>query len=170
MPAGMAGVTMHETFRSGAAGENGDGAFRCFMSGKTTKENFGILKEYEDFMRRSSGLHERLVDCGLNPEDARFVLPNAANTTIAMTANFREWRHVFELRCDARAQWEIRRLCTELLRVLAEKEPAVFGDLRDRFIRAENCDMTRNCWPTSNNRDRNERTEVGKHRSANHYC
>ena len=43
-------------------------------------------------------------------EDARFVLPNAAETKIVVTMNARELRHFFSLRCCRRAQWEINRL------------------------------------------------------------
>ena len=43
-------------------------------------------------------------------EDARFVLPNAAETKIVVTMNARELRHFFAVRCCRRAQWEINRL------------------------------------------------------------
>ena len=43
-------------------------------------------------------------------EDARFVLPNAAETKIVVTMNARELRHFFQVRCCNRAQWEIRDL------------------------------------------------------------
>jgi thymidylate synthase (FAD) len=45
-----------------------------------------------------------------------------------ITANFREWRHIIQLRGEPAAQWEIRRLAVEVLRILQEKAPATFGD------------------------------------------
>jgi len=46
-----------------------------------------------------------------------------------MTANFREWRHIIQLRTDKAAQWEIRELMTEILEILKEQAPSCFGDL-----------------------------------------
>ena len=48
-------------------------------------------------------------------EDARFVMPNAAETKIMMTMNARELMHFFSLRCCNRAQWEIRELAWQML-------------------------------------------------------
>lgn len=61
-------------------------------------------------------------------EDARFVLPNAAETKIVVTMNARELRHFFNLRCCQRAQWEIRRLAEEMLQLVKEVAPVLFAD------------------------------------------
>ncbi len=66
---------------------------------------------------------------GLRNEDARFVLPNACATELVISANFREFRHIFEMRCSRHAQWEIRAACTEMLTALHTHAPSVFGDL-----------------------------------------
>jgi len=59
-------------------------------------------------------------------EDVRFVLPQAAETKIVVTMNCRELVHFFRQRCCSRAQWEIKRLADEMLRIVAEKLPEVF--------------------------------------------
>lgn len=61
-------------------------------------------------------------------EDARFVLPNACETRLIMTMNARELKHFFRLRCCERAQWEIRALATEMLRMVKSEWPALFAD------------------------------------------
>lgn len=66
---------------------------------------------------------------GLKKEDARFVLPNACVSEIVVSANFREWRHIFLLRTSRKAQWEIRRACRAMLAILAERAPACFDDI-----------------------------------------
>jgi thymidylate synthase (FAD) len=71
---------------------------------------------------------------GLKNEDARFVLPNACCTEIVMSANFREWRHIFEVRCDKHAQWEIRRAMTVCLQALNVIAPNVFFDLAEKYL------------------------------------
>lgn len=59
-------------------------------------------------------------------EDARFVLPNACETMLVMTMNVRELLHFFSLRGCSRAQWEIRALAKEMLRLCCEKAPTLF--------------------------------------------
>ena len=70
---------------------------------------------------------------GLKSEDARFVLPNACTTEMIVSANFREWRHVFKVRCHRRAQWEIRAVCLVMLKELHRQAPNVFADLMAEF-------------------------------------
>jgi thymidylate synthase (FAD) len=65
----------------------------------------------------------------LKPEDARFFLPNAAKTELMMTANFREWRHIIQLRTSPAAQWEIAEVARRVLQELTIIAPYVFGDL-----------------------------------------
>ena len=59
-------------------------------------------------------------------EDARFVLPNACETKMILTMNVRSLRNFFRLRCCNRAQWEIRAVATEMLRLCCEVSPALF--------------------------------------------
>lgn len=59
-------------------------------------------------------------------EDARFVLPNAAETKLIMTMNARELLHFFTLRCCSRAQWEIRELAWQMLALVKEECPVLF--------------------------------------------
>ncbi|MBQ8688032.1 MAG: FAD-dependent thymidylate synthase [Ruminococcus sp.] len=59
-------------------------------------------------------------------EDARFVLPNACETKMVMTMNVRSLRNFFRLRCCSRAQWEIRAVATEMLRLCCKAAPALF--------------------------------------------
>src|SRR3989337_370028 len=61
-------------------------------------------------------------------EDARFLLPNAAETKIIITMNARELLHFFRVRCCNRAQWEIRAMATEMLRLAKQATPNIFKD------------------------------------------
>jgi len=61
-------------------------------------------------------------------QDARFVLPQAAETKIVVTMNCRELLHFFKHRCCTRAQWEIRELANQMLKICKEKLLAVFRD------------------------------------------
>ena len=61
-------------------------------------------------------------------EDARFVLPNACTTQIILTMNARSLMHFFRIRCCNRAQWEIRALATEMLRLVMPAAPHIFAE------------------------------------------
>ena len=60
-------------------------------------------------------------------EDARFVLPNAAETKIVLTMNCRSLLHFFNLRCCTRAQWEIRAMAMRMLDICREVLPPIFA-------------------------------------------
>jgi thymidylate synthase (FAD) len=59
-------------------------------------------------------------------QDARFVLPNACETKIMITMNARELLHFFSQRCCHRAQWEIREMATEMLKLVKPIAPTIF--------------------------------------------
>ena len=85
-------------------------------------------------MKDARDAYERLVSLGLAEgheraavlEDARFVLPNAAETKIVVTMNARELRHFFSLRCCRRAQWEINRLAWAMRHLAISVAPLLF--------------------------------------------
>ena len=76
-------------------------------------------------------LYNELLKLGVKGEDARFVLPNACETKIVVTANARELRHFFRLRMDRHAQWEIRQLACRMYDLVMEVAPPLFEDLRE---------------------------------------
>jgi len=101
------------------------------------QKDIGYVSIYKEHMNQIQNMYNFWKMSGLKNEDARFVLPNACCSEIVISANFREWRHIFELRCDKHAQWEVRLFACEMLKLLSEKAPNVFGDLKDKFINNE---------------------------------
>jgi thymidylate synthase (FAD) len=89
-----------------------------------------FLKAMDD----ARAAYDRLVELGLAEgrskesvqEDARFVLPNAAETKIVVTMNARELRHFFQVRCCNRAQWEIRALAWQMRGIVKGVSPHLF--------------------------------------------
>lgn len=59
-------------------------------------------------------------------EDARFVLPNACTTKMVVTMNARSLHNFFAHRCCNRAQWEIREVASQMLRLVQEVAPKLF--------------------------------------------
>jgi len=84
---------------------------------------------WSSFVGQVKDVYSELRGLEIRKEDARFVLPNAAETRIVMTMNFRELRHFFRLRLAPEAQWEIRRVALEILKQLTPHAPTVFGDM-----------------------------------------
>lgn len=79
--------------------------------------------------------YKKLLDAGVPAEDARYLLPNAAETKIVVTMNVRELLHFFELRCCNRAQWEIRELAHRMLDLVRPTAPYVFFDAGPSCVR-----------------------------------
>lgn len=67
-----------------------------------------------------------LMNAGWKAQEAREVLPNALKTEIVLTANLREWKHIFELRCSKAAHPQIRALMLPLLKYMSEILPEIF--------------------------------------------
>lgn len=66
---------------------------------------------------------------GRKPEEARSVLPNSLATTIVVTANWREWRHILRLRTANDAHPQMCELMRPLLAELKAKVPILFDDI-----------------------------------------
>jgi len=100
-----------------------------YVTPKTVGDNPEAKKRYDDAIEAVRKAYQELIGIGIPKEDARFLLPNACATKIAVTMNFRELRHFIKLRGAKDAQWEIRELALEMLRILKEKAPNAFDDL-----------------------------------------
>ena len=85
----------------------------------------GVFREYIETSRKA---YNRLRELEIKKEDARFVLPNALESQIVFSANFRELRFIFALRLHRSAQWEIRRVCLQMLKIMQSEAPSVFSD------------------------------------------
>lgn len=70
-----------------------------------------------------------LLKFGWRPEQAREVLPNSLKTEIVVTANMREWRHIFTLRTSKAAHPQIRELMQSCLEGFQKLVPVLFDDI-----------------------------------------
>ena len=87
-----------------------------------------FLAEVESTMRYVMNLYQRMLDAGIPCEDARYITPQAVPTQLIFTMNARELLHFFSLRCCNRAQWEIRHLADEMLKICMHVAPTLFAD------------------------------------------
>ena len=81
---------------------------------------------FENQMKMLREGYAMLVGLGIPKEDARYLLPNACTTQLVCTFNARSLLNFFKLRCCERAQWEIRDLAREMLRLVREVAPTIF--------------------------------------------
>ncbi len=95
-----------------------------------------IRKGYNDIL---SFLEKKGIKGERANQDARFVLPQAAETKIVVTMNCRELIHFFAHRCCARAQWEIRELAGIMLEVCKRELPEVFSGFGAKCERLGYC-------------------------------
>ena len=85
-----------------------------------------FLLEAEELLNKSMDLYKRMVAAGIPCEDARYVTTQAVETNLIMSANARELRHFFALRCCNRAQWEIRGVADAMLAICKRVAPELF--------------------------------------------
>ena len=90
-----------------------------------------IRVSFSDWVNLNEQMYRGLRKADWVPEDARQILPIGIKSQIVITANFREWRHIFKLRTNPRAHWEIRRVLTNLLEEVRERIPIVFEDINN---------------------------------------
>lgn len=93
------------------------------------KGNQFAHEQFGGVMRTCWQAYGDLLAKGIKPEIARYVLPNACETQIICTWNFREIRHIIKLRTSKRALPEMIAVAGEIRRIVKEVAPQVFEDL-----------------------------------------
>lgn len=101
-----------------------------YIEPASIKNNPKAHSAFIRFIEDAKRIYLELQKLGIKNEDARFVLPNAVESQIVVTANLREWRHIIGLRGNPDAQWEIREVAIEVLKILQKYAPTVFEDFR----------------------------------------
>jgi thymidylate synthase (FAD) len=87
------------------------------------------LQEWCEAMHDAERHYFKLLELGCKPEIARSVLPNSLKTEIVVTANLREWRHIFKLRTAKAAHPQMREIMVPLLVEFKRTIPVVFEDI-----------------------------------------
>jgi thymidylate synthase (FAD) len=93
------------------------------------KDNPAAHKQFGEAMTTSWQAYGDLLAEGTRAEIARYVLPNACETQIICTWNFREIRHIIKLRTSKRALPEFRAVAEEVRKIAKEMAPQVFQDV-----------------------------------------
>lgn len=75
-----------------------------------------------------------LLENGWTPQMARSVLPTCTKTDIVITANYREWRNIFKLRCAPDAHPQMREIMLQILSSFHSKIPVIFDDIYSEYV------------------------------------
>lgn len=100
-------------------------------------KNSQIFKDSVNLCKKT---YDELIKSGVEKEDARFILPNAAETKIVVTMNVRSLFNFFEKRLCNRAQWEIREMAKLMLNQVKKVAPNIFK------YAGPTCETQKICW------------------------
>jgi len=96
---------------------------------EASAEDDGSMQIFDKAITVAWDSYRKLLEKGIKPEIARYVLPNACTTEIICTWNFREIRHIIKLRTSPAALPEIRAVAEKIKKIMKVEAPKVFGDL-----------------------------------------
>jgi thymidylate synthase (FAD) len=78
-------------------------------------------------MEAAETAYVQLIRARVTPQIARSVLPTCLKTEIRMTANFREWLHIINLRTAPAAHPQIQEIAFQIKAALQKECPEIFG-------------------------------------------
>lgn len=73
--------------------------------------------------------YNAMAALGCKPDQLRMLLPHSIKADVVMTANLREWRHIFKLRCAPAAHPSVQQVMKMLLKKLKAEIPVIFDDI-----------------------------------------
>jgi len=111
----------------------------------TIEKDEKLKKSFEDFMGEISNKYQEFIEAGVPAEDARFVMPNAASSSLVASLNLRELIHIANLRLCSRAQYEIRTMVKMMCDELIKEEPWLKPYLVPKCERYGFCDEDKSC-------------------------
>lgn len=109
-----------------------------YITPPSVAKNQEALRLYNEKMKELQKAYEDLARL-VPKEDARYILPGACETKIIATFNARSLLNFFTRRCCQRAQWEIRALADEMLKLVKKVAPVLFRKAGPTCVTAGIC-------------------------------
>jgi thymidylate synthase (FAD) len=110
-----------------------------------TIKKAGFEAEYDEFMGKTAEFYEKMIAQGIPAEDARFVLPNAATSSLVASLNLREFIHLANIRLCTNAQHEIRIMVKKMCDLAIENDQWLAEYLVPKCEAIGHCDEIRGC-------------------------
>lgn len=92
-------------------------------------EDEGLYQDWKECMENIEKCYNKMAKNGALPDQLRLLLPHSTAAELTMTANIREWRHIFSLRADKHAHPSIQQFMIPLLLYFKEQMPALFDEI-----------------------------------------
>ena len=87
-----------------------------------------VIAIWIDAIQYSEKAYFHMIEKGCTPQQARSVLPTCTKAEIGIKANFREWRHIFQLRAISKtAHPDMRNLMIPLYEECRKSLPEIFN-------------------------------------------
>ncbi|MFN2483458.1 MAG: FAD-dependent thymidylate synthase [Candidatus Limnocylindria bacterium] len=116
-----------------------------------------LAARVEEAIDANLELYGQLLQAEVPAEDARFIFPNAMQTNLIMTVNFRQLIHMSGLRLCTMAQWEIRQLFKQIRHEVFRVSPFLGSFLAPKCVPLGYCDEAGN---------RDEHCRIKPHRDS----
>lgn len=87
-----------------------------------------------DTMEKIETAYMKMAEGGAKADQLRMLLPHSTKADMIMTANFKEWKHIFSLRCHSAAHPSVRQVMREMLKAFYQNWPDVFSEQYKQFI------------------------------------
>ena len=97
-----------------------------FLIPPKIQKNSEALEIFQESTETAREKYQKLIELGIEYEDARYLLPSSLETHISIAINARSLNHLFGLRLCNRAQWEIRELARQMKEIVAPIAPSLF--------------------------------------------
>ena len=98
-----------------------------FIDDQQRIEHFNDL--YNQVISKAHGYYEFLIEQGVAPEQARFILPQGAHTEWWWTGSLAAYARVYSLRSDPHAQWEVRSYAQAISNIIGSIYPESWNAL-----------------------------------------
>lgn len=92
-------------------------------------ENEVVYQTWKECMENIEKCYNKMASNGALPDELRLLLPHSTAAELTMTANIREWRHIFSLRADKHAHPSIQQFMIPLLLYFKKQMPALFDEV-----------------------------------------
>lgn len=116
-----------------------------FIEPKTILKNQVAHDAYQELLEQVKKTYKLLAESGIPAEDARYVLPNATETKLVMTMNYRELLNVSAVRLCFRAQWEILDMFKKIKQEITKIDPFLGSKLLPKCQHAGYCSESKPC-------------------------
>ena len=86
-----------------------------------SEDGFGYVRPnstedlFDTYVDGIESWYKQMQNAGVPNEDARYILPNACETSLYLSCNLRELIHMANERLCSKAQWEIRELVQQMV-------------------------------------------------------